>query len=79
MSLVIYAVMGWSIVFAIKPLIEQLATNGLLLLAGGGLSYTIGIIFYVFDSRFKHWHGIWHLFVLGGSLAHYLAIAFYVV
>ena len=79
MSLVIYAVMGWSIVFAIKPLIEQLATNGLLLLAGGGLSYTIGIIFYVFDSRFKHWHGIWHLFVLGGSLEHYLAIAFYVV
>ena len=79
MSLVIYAVMGWSIVFAIKPLIEQLATNGLLLLAGGGLSYTIGIIFYVFDSRFKHWHGIWHLFVLGGSLAHYLAIALYVV
>ena len=79
MSLVIYAVMGWSIVFAIKPLIEQLATNGLLLLAGGGLSYTIGIIFYVFDSRFKHWHGIWHLFVLGGSLAHYLTIALYVV
>ena len=79
MSLVIYAVMGWSIVFAVKPLIEQLATNGLLLLAGGGLSYTIGIIFYVFDSRFKHWHGIWHLFVLGGSLAHYLAIALYVV
>ena len=79
MSLVIYAVMGWSIVFAIKPLIEQLATNGLLLLAGGGLSYTIGIIFYIFDSRFKHWHGIWHLFVLGGSLAHYLTIALYVV
>ena len=79
MSLVIYAVMGWSIVFAVKPLIEQLATNGLLLLAGGGLSYTIGIIFYVFDNRFKHWHGIWHLFVLGGSLAHYLAIALYVV
>ena len=79
MSLVIYAVMGWSIVFAIKPLIEQLATNGLLLLAGGGLSYTIGIIFYVFDSRFKHWHGIWHLFVIGGSLAHYVSIAFYVI
>ena len=79
MSLVIYAVMGWSIVFAIKPLIEQLATNGLLLLAGGGLSYTIGIIFYVFDSRFRHWHGIWHLFVVGGSLAHYVAIAFYVI
>ena len=79
MSLVIYAVMGWAVVFALEPLLKQLETAGVAWLAAGGLLYTIGIIFYVFDSRFKHWHGIWHLFVLGGSLAHYTSIAVYVV
>jgi len=79
MSLVIYAVMGWSIVFAIKPLLEHIETAGFVWLAAGGLLYTIGIVFFVFDSHFRHWHGIWHLFVLGGSLAHYMAIAFYVI
>lgn len=79
MSLVIYAVMGWIIIAAIKPLLSHLATAGFVWLAAGGLIYTLGIVFYVFDSRFKHWHGIWHLFVVGGSLAHYVAIAFYVI
>ncbi len=79
MSLVIYAVMGWSIIFAIKPLLDRIETAGFLWLAAGGLFYTIGIVFYVFDSRFRHWHGIWHLFVMGGSLAHYIAIALYVM
>ncbi len=78
MSLVIYAVMGWVVLVAIKPLLEHLETAGFVWLATGGLIYTIGIVFYVYDSRFKHWHGIWHLFVLGGSLAHYVAIAVYV-
>ena len=36
-------------------------------------------VFYAFDDRFRHWHGIWHLFVIGGSLMHYIAIAFYVI
>ena len=79
MSLVIYAVMGWVILVAIKPLLEHLETAGFVWLAAGGLFYTIGIVFYAFDSRFRHWHGIWHLFVIGGSLAHYVAIAFYVL
>lgn len=79
LSLVIYAVMGWVIVVAIKPLTEHLETAGFVWLAAGGLLYTLGIVFYVFDSRFRHWHGIWHLFVLGGSLAHYIAIAGYVI
>ena len=79
MSLVIYAVMGWVIIVAVKPLLDQLATAGFVWLAVGGALYTIGIVFYVFDSRFRHWHGIWHLFVIGGSLAHYIAIAFYVL
>ena len=79
MSLVIYAVMGWVIVVAVKPLLDHLATAGFVWLACGGALYTIGIVFYAFDSRFRHWHGIWHLFVIGGSLAHYVAIAFYVL
>lgn len=79
MSLIIYAVMGWVIVVAIQPLLEHLETAGFVWLALGGLLYTVGIVFYAFDSRFRHWHGIWHLFVLGGSLAHYVAIAFYVI
>ena len=79
MSLVIYAVMGWVIVVAIEPLLVHLEIAGFVWLAAGGLLYTIGIVFYAFDSRFRHWHGIWHLFVLGGSLAHYVAIAFYVI
>ena len=79
MSLVIYAVMGWVVVIAIKPLLDHLETAGFAYLAGGGLLYTIGMVFYAFDSRFRHWHGIWHLFVIGGSLAHYIAVAFYVI
>ena len=79
LSLVIYAVMGWVIVIAIKPLLAHLEMAGFVFLAGGGLLYTIGIVFYAFDSRFRHWHGIWHLFVIGGSLMHYIAIAGYVI
>lgn len=79
MSLVIYATMGWVIVVAVKPLLDHLETAGLIWLIGGGLLYTIGIVFYAFDSRFRHWHGIWHLFVIGGSLAHYVSIAAYVL
>ncbi len=78
-SLVIYAVMGWVVVAAVKPLVERLETVGLVLLVAGGLLYTFGIIFYALDYRLRHSHGIWHLFVLGGSLAHYLSIALYVV
>ena len=79
MSLVIYAIMGWVVVVAIQPLLAHIETAGFVWLVTGGLLYTIGIIFYAFDSRFRHWHGIWHLFVIGGSLAHYVAIAFYVI
>ena len=79
MSLAIYAVMGWVIVVAVRPLLDHLAIAGFVWLALGGALYTVGIVFYAFDSRFRHWHGIWHLFVIGGSLAHYLAIALYVV
>ena len=79
MSLVIYAVMGWIVLVAIKPLLANLGLAGFLWLAAGGIFYTVGIIFFAFDERFRHWHGIWHLFVIAGSLMHYIAILFYVV
>ncbi|GGU77450.1 hypothetical protein GCM10009504_38160 [Pseudomonas laurentiana] len=79
MSIVIYAVMGWIVLVAVKPLLASLGTAGFAWLAGGGAFYTIGIIFFAYDSRFRHWHGIWHLFVIAGSLMHFIAVFFYVL
>jgi hemolysin III len=79
LSLVIYAVMGWIVLVAIKPLLATLGLAGFLWLAAGGLFYTVGIVFFTFDERYRHWHGIWHLFVIAGSLCHFIAILFYVV
>ncbi len=79
LSLIIYAVMGWIVLIAVKPLIAALGLTGFKWLAAGGVLYTVGIIFFAFDSRFRHWHGIWHLFVIAGSLLHFVAILFYVL
>ncbi|MEA9978695.1 hemolysin III family protein [Pseudomonas sp. 10B1] len=79
MSIVIYAVMGWIVLVAVKPLMAALGATGFAWLAAGGILYTIGIIFFAFDTRFRHWHGIWHLFVMAGSLLHFVAILFYVL
>ncbi|HEX8596476.1 MAG TPA: hemolysin III family protein [Pseudomonas sp.] len=79
MSIVIYAVMGWIVLVAVKPLLAALGTAGFTFLAAGGALYTIGIIFFAYDTRFRHWHGIWHLFVIAGSLLHFVAICFYVL
>jgi hemolysin III len=79
MSLVIYAVMGWIVLVAIEPLLASLGMAGFVWLAAGGVFYTVGIIFFAFDERFRHWHGIWHLFVIAGSLMHFIAVFFYVL
>ncbi|CAN7162772.1 hemolysin III family protein [Pseudomonas sp. LjRoot71] len=79
LSIVIYAVMGWIVLIAVKPLIAALGMDGFIWLAGGGVLYTVGIIFFAYDSRFRHWHGIWHLFVMGGSLMHFVAVLRYVL
>ena len=77
--LIIYLVMGWLVVIPLKPLAENLASNGVMLLALGGALYTIGVIFFVLSERVKHAHGIWHLFVIGGSASHYVSITAYVI
>ncbi len=79
LSLIIYSVMGWIILVALHPLLQRIAMAGFVWLATGGVLYTLGIVFYAFDTRFRHWHGIWHLFVMGGSLAHFISVAFYVL
>ena len=79
LSLAIYALMGWSAVIALEPLAEALGPTGFTWLLAGGLCYTGGILFFVFDERFRHWHGIWHLCVLGGSTLHFMAVQLYVV
>ena len=79
LSLVIYALMGWSAVVALKPLAAALGRDGLGWLVAGGICYTVGIVFFVFDGRFRHWHGIWHLCVIGGSALHFVAVMGYVI
>ena len=77
-SLLLYLAMGWLIVVEINLLFELLDSEAELLLIIGGLSYTIGIIFYTLD-KIKYFHSIWHLFVLTGSVLHYLMVILYIV
>jgi hemolysin III len=78
LSIVIYLLMGWLAIVAVAPLIKALSWTGFAWLAAGGVVYTAGIAFYLFDKRFRHFHGIWHLFVMAGSAVHYTAIVLYV-
>jgi hemolysin III len=78
LSLIIYILMGWIALIAVMPLVATLSLAGFAWLVAGGLAYTAGIVFYVYDERFTHWHGIWHLFVVAGSALHYCAILLYV-
>ncbi|MPQ65609.1 MULTISPECIES: PAQR family membrane homeostasis protein TrhA [Pseudomonas] len=79
LSIVIYAVMGWIVLVAVKPLLAALGTAGFVWLAAGGALYTLGIIFFALDYRLRHAHGIWHLFVIAGSVLHFVAISWYVI
>lgn len=74
---IIYLVMGWLAVMAAEPLLQALPPTGIAGLLLGGLFYTVGIIFYALDER-RYFHGIWHLFVLAGSISHYFTIVWYV-
>jgi hemolysin III len=75
-STLLYLGMGWLAVIAIRPLMERLAGGGVGLLLAGGLLYTLGVVFYVGDRR-RYSHVVWHLFVLGGSGCHFLAVLWY--
>jgi hemolysin III len=77
-SIILYVLMGWLIVAAFAPLQRALPPPGIALLAAGGIIYTVGIIFFALSKRVAHMHGVWHLFVLAGSIFHYVAVVRYV-
>lgn len=77
LATLLYVAMGWVAVIAIKPVVSALPAGALWLMLFGGLAYTGGVVFYLWE-RLPYNHAIWHLFVLGGSLAHFFAIFFYV-
>ena len=77
LSLLLYLFMGWLVIIDIKTLFEVIEFNGFLLLILGGVSYSIGTIFYSLDK--KYGHTIWHLFVLAGSTLHFFFILFYII
>ena len=78
LSAAVYLLMGWLVVVALQPLVASLAPAGLWLLVAGGLCYTVGTFFYVL-KRVRYMHAVWHLFVLAGSILHFLAILIFVI
>ena len=77
LSLVLYLFMGWLVILDIKTVFEVIEFRGFLLLVLGGLSYSIGTIFYSLDKKYAH--TVWHLFVLAGSTLHFFFILFYII
>ncbi len=73
-SMACYIAMGWCVVFVFKPLLQSINTKQLWLLIGGGIAYTIGAIIYISGKKIKYMHSIWHVFVLAGSILHFLMI-----
>ncbi len=72
-SVVCYIAMGWVIIFAVKPLMDAMNSTSLWLLIGGGVFYTVGVIFYAI-KKVRYFHSIWHIFTLLGSVCHYFSI-----
>jgi hemolysin III len=77
-STLMYAIMGWIVIFKIDLLKLLLPESAFWLLASGGIAYTLGIVFYIIDYRIKMAHFIWHLFVMAGSILHYLMMVMYI-
>jgi hemolysin III len=73
----LYLLMGWLILIAVNPLYARVPTTGLLWLVAGGVAYTVGVAFFVNDSRLRYGHFIWHLFVMAGTTCHYFAVLWY--
>jgi len=69
----LYVAMGWVALVAAVPLVERMSPAGLLWLVAGGVSYTLGAVVFLFDSKVRYAHFAWHLFVMGGSACHFFA------
>lgn len=77
-STIVYIAMGWLAVIAVKPLLEAVPMWGIVWLVAGGLFYTVGVLFFAMN-RLRYNHAIWHVFVMAGSICHYLAVMLYVL
>lgn len=77
-SIILYLAMGWLLVFVADPLVQVLPRECIVLMVLGGLSYTIGIVFYLMESV-PYMHVVWHLFVILGALVHYISIYIYII
>jgi hemolysin III len=73
----LYLAMGWMALVAVVPLVERMPAAGLAWIAAGGLAYTAGVVFFALDSRVRYAHFLWHLFVIGGTACHYVAVLDY--
>jgi len=77
-STVVYVMMGWLVIIAIKPVLTIIPLGCFLWLLAGGLCYTVGVLFFAWD-RIPFNHAIWHVFVVAGSICHFVAVLFYVL
>jgi hemolysin III len=73
----LYLVMGWLVLIAFVPLVERVPKAGLALLVAGGLAYTLGVVFFMLDSRLRYAHAVWHSFVVAGTGCHFTAVMGY--
>ena len=78
-SVPLYLATGWIGVAALVPVTQRLDSGGLIGLLGGAMLYTTGVLFYYLGGRWRHAHGVWHLFVLGGTGSHYFTVLLFVV
>ncbi len=76
LSTTMYVVMGWLALIAIRPLLREMPTSGVAWLVAGGVSYTVGVVFYLAGHK-PYRHALWHLFVLAGSICHFFAVLWY--
>ena len=79
LSMILYLLMGWAVIFGLKDLLDVFWGPGFYFLLAGGIAYTVGVIFYAIGAKKKWIHGIWHLFVLLGTILHFVSIFFYVI
>ena len=78
-SVLFYLLMGWIAIFVIKPLFLAMPFQGLVWILIGGIFYSLGVFFYATDKKFYYFHAIWHLFVLAGSISHFVVVLLYIM
>lgn len=78
LSMLLYVMMGWLVLVAAQPLVAALPLGGLIWLGLGGVCYSVAIYWFIHDEKIRHGHGIWHLFVLAGSVCQFISVAAYV-